>query len=242
MRLEMPTSKFRIFKSLAVFGAVGMSSLIATGASAAEDSEFTLSGGVTLASEYVFRGVSQSEEDPALQGTFILEHASGVYAAVWGSSGKFNDGAGNLELDYTVGYTHYLSGVMLDFSVTYYTFPSDARKGDYFEFLGKAGYDFGRVILSAGAAYVPSGQNAYGNEDAIYVFGDVMVPIPNTKITAIGHLGYEDFGGGSNKLDWRLGLATNLFGLDLEVSYVDTDLKDVDEADSRILLTLGKSF
>ena len=40
----------------------------------------TFTGNVTLASDYVFRGISQSQRQPAIQGGFDYSHASGLYA------------------------------------------------------------------------------------------------------------------------------------------------------------------
>lgn len=228
-----------------VFGLVlGASAVLAAPAMAQEEpaGPFSLTGNVTFASQYVFRGVSLSNEKPAIQGGLTLSHESGFYASAWGSSGKFNDGAGSVEFDYIAGYATEVSGIKLDASVTYYTYPGDGRKGDYFEFIGKAGYDFGLAALTAGVGYVPSGQEAYADGDAVYLFSDLQVPVPNTPVTGVFHIGYEDFGHGVNKLDWSAGLAVKLYGLDLSVAYIDTDLKGTDLADSRVLFTVGKSF
>ncbi|HRQ61874.1 MAG TPA: TorF family putative porin, partial [Alphaproteobacteria bacterium] len=51
------------------------------------------SASAALVSEYAFRGISQSDEHPALQGSIDYEHESGFYAGVWGSSVDFNDGS-----------------------------------------------------------------------------------------------------------------------------------------------------
>lgn len=199
-----------------------------------------ISANVTFASEYIFRGVSISDEDPALQGSLTWSHDSGFYAGAWGSSGNFGDD-GSLEIDYYAGYGTELNGVSLDLSVIYYTYPSDERDGNYWEVMGKVGYDLGLAALTGGVAYVPEGQDAYGGGDAVYLFSDAEVPVPNTPITVGLHIGYEDFGGGSNKLDWSAGLYATIWGLDLGLAYVDTDL-NVDVADSRVLFTIGKSF
>ena len=49
-------------------------------------SPHTLTGNVGLFSQYVFRGLSQTNEKPALQGGLDYSHASGFYAGVWGSN------------------------------------------------------------------------------------------------------------------------------------------------------------
>ena len=44
------------------------------------------SANVALTSDYIFRGISQNESDPAIQGGFDVAHTSGIYAGVWGSN------------------------------------------------------------------------------------------------------------------------------------------------------------
>lgn len=49
-------------------------------------SPHTFTGNVGLFSQYVFRGISQTNEDPALQGGFDYSHASGFYIGTWASN------------------------------------------------------------------------------------------------------------------------------------------------------------
>ena len=73
---------------------VGLSILAAMAAAApavAEDapapaSDFTVTGGATLTSDYRFRGVSQTDKRFAVQGTIGVSHSSGFYVGTWGSS------------------------------------------------------------------------------------------------------------------------------------------------------------
>lgn len=228
--------KFALATALAGFG------LAAVPAHAEDEGlpgEF--SANVTLASEYIFRGVSLTDEDPAIQGAIDWSHDSGVYLGAWASNIELD--SGTIEIDYYGGYAGDLgdSGFSYDVGFVYYTYPGDENDGDYFEVAAKLGRDFGIVSTTVGAAYVPTGQDAYGDEDAIYVWGDTEVPIPNTPVTAGFHLGYEDFGSGVNKLDWSAGLYATVEGLDLGIAYVDTDV-DGDNSDARVLFTIGKSF
>ena len=67
---------------------------------------FSVTGGVTLASQYRFRGISLSDEDVAIQGTINVAHESGLYAGVWSSStdGFGELGGSNVEVDLYGGY------------------------------------------------------------------------------------------------------------------------------------------
>ena len=76
---------------------------------AAPASPHTLTGNMSLATDYVFRGISQTGGKPALQGGFDYAHASGFYAGVWGSNISWIQDTGtasssSLELDVYGGY------------------------------------------------------------------------------------------------------------------------------------------
>lgn len=68
-------------------------------------SDWSWSANVALTSDYYVRGLSQNWHDPALQGGFDVEHSSGFYAGVWGSTvspNTFPDAP--LEVDLYAGY------------------------------------------------------------------------------------------------------------------------------------------
>lgn len=54
-------------------------------------SPFTITGGAAIVSQYRFRGISQSDNKPVVQGTFTVAHSSGFYVSVWGSSASANN-------------------------------------------------------------------------------------------------------------------------------------------------------
>jgi uncharacterized protein (TIGR02001 family) len=58
-------------------------------------------------SDYVFRGVSQTSGDPALQAGADYTHDSGFYAGLWASPVDFGDESGaDVEVDFYAGYGH----------------------------------------------------------------------------------------------------------------------------------------
>ena len=69
-----------------------VASLIATGfaapaaLAAEEQSPHTITGNVGLFSQYIFRGLTQTNRDPALQGGFDYSHSSGFYVGTWASN------------------------------------------------------------------------------------------------------------------------------------------------------------
>ena len=61
---------------------------------------FTYSGDITYTSNYIFRGVSQSDEAAAVQGGYSLDLGFGVQVGTWGSNVSFGrESPTTLELD-----------------------------------------------------------------------------------------------------------------------------------------------
>lgn len=65
-----------------------------------------LTGNVSLTSDYVWRGSSQTREKPAVQAGVKYAHDSGFYASVWGSNVKFKpDNNASSEFDIALGWS-----------------------------------------------------------------------------------------------------------------------------------------
>src|SRR3546814_15322462 len=73
--------------------------------------EFTITGTVGGVSDYRFRGISQTNEDFAVQGSINLNHSSGFYVGTWASNVDF---ANSSEVDVYGGYTRDLGGLTVD--------------------------------------------------------------------------------------------------------------------------------
>src|SRR3546814_20602830 len=67
--------------------------------------EHSFSANVTLATDYRFRGISQTFKEPTIQGGFDYAHSSGFYVGNWNSNvsdNSFTDGS--IEMDLYGGY------------------------------------------------------------------------------------------------------------------------------------------
>lgn len=214
---------------------------------------FTVTGGVTLTSDYRFRGTTQTNEDPAIQATLNLNHASGLYAGVWAStidggldgSTPALTGYGDVEVDLYAGFTKTLnSGLGFDVGLLYYYY-ADGAKGlntDFFEPYASVSYTIGPVSTKLGAAYAWGGQDGLagfdvkgGNDDNLYVYGDASVAIPTTPVTLKAHLGYSSGSLGSlnvpgvldnNYMDWSVGAEWVGGPIKGGLTYVDTDISN----------------
>jgi len=214
----------------------------------------TITGSATIASDYRFRGVSQSDKEMAVQGGITLTHKSGLYAGVWASNlaGWGTFGGANMELDLIGGYKMPLSDkAALDVGLVWYMYPGGANESDFAEPYVKLTGTAGPATLTAGAAYAPK-QHALANvsnapnsrgqkDDNLYLWGDSAVAVAGTPFTAKAHIGYSDGNPGlgpngtsvaptGRYWDWSLGMDTTWRNLTLNLSYVDTDISKSEAA------------
>jgi hypothetical protein len=178
-----------------------------------ESGPISVTGTFGLASDYRFRGVSQTDKEMAVQGGITISHESGFYVGTWGSnlSGWGTFGGSNTELDIYGGYAVQVTeAVKLDAGLTWFMYPGGADKTDFAELYLKLSGTVGPVSLLGGVAYAPK-QEALGRwyfsgasastgvydrpgdkEDNLYIWGDIAAGIPDTPITVKGHVGYSN--------------------------------------------------
>lgn len=202
----------------------------------------TLTGSLGGVSDYRFRGVSRSGENPALQGALEAAHASGFYGGVWAST-LGDAGPAEVEVDLYGGWSGPIGAATLDVGVLGYLYP-DADDRDHLELYGSASWELGPARATLGANYAPDQVNI-GGEDNLYLYGNLAAGIPVTPLTLRAHLGYEDGGFGGpdgDKLDWSVGAEYALGPVVLGAAYVDTDLGGVAAADAAVVFSLTASF
>ncbi len=209
---------------------------------------------IGFASEYSFRGIAQSNEGPAVQGSIDWSHDSGFYAGVWGSNVDFNDGdEAHIETDLYVGYTGEVGGFTYDIGAIYYAYPGadSSLDYDYYEGALAIGYDFDVLALSTSVNYSP--ENFADTGEATYVAANVDVPLTfmpfETSLNgSVGHQWIDDNAkfGLEDYMDWGIGLTSNIYGFDVGVRYIDTDLKETrdcaDGCEERVIVSISKSL
>jgi len=208
----------------------------------------TISGSVALVSDYRFRGVSQSDEDAAIQGGATITHESGLYGGFWSSNlaGWGTFGGPNLELDLYAGYKKPIGGGgTVDVGVTYYSYPGGADTTDFFEPYVKLSGTAGPVNLLAGVAYAPK-QRALGNfsntpqsrgqaQDNLYLWGDGSIGLGKSGLLAKTHIGYSKGNPGlgpngtsvaptGEYFDWLVGVDYTRGPVTFGIAYTDTDI------------------
>lgn len=207
-----------------------------------------LSGTMGFVTDYRFRGVTQSDESPAVQGSIDWSHDSGLYAGVWGSNVDFNDGdEAHIETDIYGGYKFEYAGLSVDAGVIWYVYPSASNALDYDYIEGKLGlgYDFGIANVSGAVYYSPDFFG--GIDDAVYTNLGFSAPVMDTGLTLLGSAGYQWFDNPASEdyIDWSLGLGYNWQGFDFALKYVDTDLDKVscpDGCSATGIFSISKAF
>jgi uncharacterized protein (TIGR02001 family) len=216
----------------------------------------TFSANVSVVSEYFFRGISQTDDAPALQGgmDYSVELAKPVslYLGVWGSNVDFNEGAGvdgaTMELDIYGGLNGSIgnSGVSWDVGFIYYTYPGAASSlnYDFWEVQAKLGYDFKVASVEASVNYSP--ENFGDSGKATYYKLAFSVPLGKVDLGAYvakQYIDKEAVFGSPDYLEWNLSATINLAGFDLSVAYTDTDISgSPDGKDGMVYFSVGRSF
>ncbi|WP_142849197.1 TorF family putative porin [Telmatospirillum sp. J64-1] len=211
----------------------------------------TLSAEIGVTTDYVFRGISQTDGDPALQGGVEYAFPVGnmeIYAGVWGSSINFGgDGDGSLEFDYLAGLRGSHAGLDWDAGIIHYTYPGSSSSLDYdfTEFALSGAYDLGFVVPGAGIAYSPDFFGGTG--DAWYYYATLEVPVPLPALEAYelgvyGRFGRQTIKDGDDYNEWLIGIGGSLYGLGLALEYTDTDISGDDLADDRFVFTVSAAF
>ena len=228
---------------VAVIGAlmVPLTAIHAEEAAPAEDSGFSVSANVGLFSDYVWRGQSQTQKQPAIQGGFDVEHSSGFYAGVWASNVEWTTESGamtdnSVEIDGYAGFAFDVAGVGLDIGILQYWYPGDEGASqpasDATEVYAGISYDFG--ILSAGYTgyYLVSdeGWNWANADGTMYHDFSVDVPVGDTPITVSAHYGVWDAEGtfeASEWNDWKVNVDYAITdNYSVGAFYTDTDNED----------------
>ena len=222
-----------------------------------------------FATDYSYRGISQTQRQVAVQPSLTYETASigeavalSAYAGAWGSNVYFPPSPAIAELDLIAGFrARALDGKLTaDLGYIRYNYlgaPSDLFY-DFNEFGLVLGYDFGVAQLQGAVRYSP---NFYANSgNAWYKWGSLTVPLNFIKINenvafklfgTIGNQSVERFAnygiGANNYWDWQVGAGVNLWGVDLSLAWVATNLNQSTcgatmNCDSRAIFMISKTF
>lgn len=188
----------------------------------AEEEESNFSWNLALTSDYVFRGVSQTLREPALQGGLDYSFGdSGFYIGTWGSNVDFGDGGPDLEVDTYVGWNADVSDSLnLDVMLTRYNYLG-AESGygdiDYNELIGTLTWN---EMLAFQLAYTNDYVNTGESSTYVNVTGNWDLGNEFGLTAGIGRTDFEDSDGYT---DWTIGVNRQFGPVNAALNYYDTN-------------------
>lgn len=188
----------------------------------------TFSANITGTTNYMWRGITQSANDPALQGGVDYDFGNGLAVGTWASTVDFGDDT-SLEWDiygsYTTSFTEMFGGT---FGVIGYVYP-DAPGGadyDFVEFYAGPNLTLGIASVTGRVYYSPDVYASSGY--SLYWTGGISIPFAGF-LTASANVGYYDFDDLKDYVDYNIGLSATYEFLTLTGMYVGNDLPGSDE-------------
>ena len=213
-----------------------------------ESSWLTVTGSVTFVSDYMFRGVSLSDNDPAIQGALNFTTAPGFFVSMWGSSIAPYGGA-NVEYDIYGGWSKALGPVTPTIGIYGYTYPGGSGV-NYYEIYGSLGFALGPVGMLAGFNVAPNQKNTGDDGTNTYLYFQPSFGIPGAPITLKANVGYETGAivralgtGNDNKWDWLVGADIKWKMLTVGLAYVGNNRSDFGGIlGDKFVFSVGGSF
>jgi uncharacterized protein (TIGR02001 family) len=190
-----------------------------------------VTGNLGLTSDYRFRGVSQTQNAPAVQGGVDYAHSSGFYVGNWNSSVSsdlYTNGSG-VESDLYAGFKkEILKGLTLDVGSYNYFYPRATNNTS-------TNFDTNELFVGLGygpvsVKYSQSLSNYFGtanSKNSQYYQADFVQPLAKTNVSLLAHIGRTEVNNNAslNYTDYNVGLGYNLQGWDLAAKYYINDNK-----------------
>lgn len=218
--------------------AAALAALLTASAATAQDApEIAWNLGVT--SDYVFRGFSQTSEDPALFGGVDVTSGD-FYVGAWASNVDFGDGT-DAEVDIYGGYRTEVSGFAVDVGIVGYLYVSQPTGADYdyAEFKAAASRAIGPLTVGAVVYWSP---DFFGIDDeATYVEANAsFTPAPKWSVS--GAVGHQSLDVNADYTTWNAGVAYAVSdNVAVDLRYHDADVSGP-LSDDRVAATLKFLF
>lgn len=192
----------------------------------------TIEGNAAVASNYIWRGMTQSDDKAAVSGGLDVSGDSGLYAGTWVSNIDFGTAA-SYELDLYAGYAGESGDFSYDIGYIAYLYP-DAGIQDY---------DFAEMYLSLGygaasvtySYQVTDSADSYA-KDTNYLAIGYDIALPN-DFSASLHYGYYDIENAEEQTDYGVTLSKADFAL----AFIGTEDVTADD-DMKVVLSYSVGF
>ena len=183
--------------------------------------DITLSAAAT--SDYRYRGISQSDENPALQLGIDVAADTGWFVGAWASTSDIDTRAGHrsTELDVYAGFVrHFADDWSVAVALNRYTWPGaeGSFDYDYTELSLTVGYR-DRIWLTIDRTNSLFGHDVAANHVEVVASRDVGSEL--TLEATVGHVAATRFAG-DDYWHWSVGLARSFGRLNADLRFVDT--------------------
>ncbi len=177
---------------------------------------------VTLASDYRWRGLSMSDENPALQADGVLSTESGLWLEGWAST--VSSDLGGLELGFGAGWSGAALGLDWTFGAMRYVYP-DADDADYSELTVSAGKTFGPFTGTIGFDYAPEEETWAESDEYAWI---ALEAAAGERVTFRARAGRNDgaFAAFDGARDYEIGVAYALERVTFDLAHVEADSDD----------------
>ena len=232
--------------AVALLTGLASSAAFAADEPAAEVEVSPITANVSLVSDYRYRGISQSNLRPAIQGGFDYAHESGFYIGNWNSSITWVNNlspsvSSGIEMDFYAGFKKELiaEGFASDLGVLQYYYPTSGNfvapnvNPNTTEIYAAQNFTFGPVTGFVKFSYAVTNTFGYNQSSGSY-YPDLTANY-DTGIWGLAvnaHVGYQKIAGQqvvagvptASYTDWKLGLTKDFGGgLSLSAAYIGTN-------------------
>lgn len=254
--LEILIMRKSVIASALIAAGVALPTLVSA-ADAAPAPEHTFTSNVGVVSEYLYRGIGQTNRKPALQGGVDYAHASGLYAGTWGSNVSWLSDANSttsnsLEWDFYGGYKNTVGDFGYDVGLLQYFYPGTGYGNNPNTLEGYVAGTWTFLTLKYSHSFsdlfgwVGSKNSGYLDLTATYE----VAP----GLNLIGHVGRQKVNGssanGASYTDYKVGVTKDFSGTVVGLSYITTNASEAwytngygkDLGKGRVLFSLTRTF
>jgi uncharacterized protein (TIGR02001 family) len=208
--------------------------LISIALGAEKNSDIDVNANMAIASNYIWRGMTQSDDSPAIQGGIDLGYKN-FYAGVWGSNVEYgNSSEASMELDIYAGYADKFYGLDYDIGAISYIYPNESKELNFAEIYFGLSKNF--ETFEIGAKYYRGIEtNDFDPTDAWEA--DVSVPLPmSITFSAL----YGDYDNVGNYYSFGITKAMDKFEIGLVYTGIEADADSSDE--DNVVAVISASF
>jgi uncharacterized protein (TIGR02001 family) len=221
-----------------------------------------LAGNISISNNYIWRGLTQTTDQPAISGGLDYSHDSGLYIGTWVSNVEYAaDDAFSYEHDMYAGFAgETTGGLSYDIGYLYYNYNEEANFdfSEIYASLGYAGFSLTAFVLVDTEAEESAGQNVIGEDydfgfgEAYYISADYGFAMPNVEGVDVGlHVGYHDgdfvdafnFADGTTEyVDWNVSVSKGGFSFMVSGTDLNESPVTVNNDDTKYVVSYGIDF